>query len=66
MSDQRSEVLIFGPLARLRVHRAIIRKALGERQFGSRYISNIEGGGLLVCRFCRLYRIVPRLSFTAW
>jgi len=30
--------------ARLRVHMAVIRKALGERQFGSRYISNIEGG----------------------
>ncbi|MEH2568810.1 winged helix-turn-helix domain-containing protein [Bradyrhizobium sp. AZCC 2289] len=29
--------------ARLRVHMAAIRKALGERQFGSRYISNIEG-----------------------
>jgi hypothetical protein len=43
MSDQRSEVLSFGPLARLRVHMAIIRKALGERQFCSRYISYIEG-----------------------
>jgi DNA-binding winged helix-turn-helix (wHTH) protein len=30
--------------ARLRVHMAVIRKALGERQFGSRYISNIAGG----------------------
>jgi DNA-binding winged helix-turn-helix (wHTH) protein len=30
---------------RLRVHMAAIRKALDERQFGSRYISNIEGGG---------------------
>src|SRR6266567_6214984 len=30
--------------ARLRVHMAVIRKALGERQFGSRYISYIEGG----------------------
>jgi DNA-binding winged helix-turn-helix (wHTH) protein len=33
---------------------SIIRKALGERQFGSRYISNIEGGaysfiGSVVC-----------------
>jgi hypothetical protein len=28
---------------RLRVHMAVIRKALGERQFG-RYISNIEEG----------------------
>ena len=40
--------------ARLRVHMAVIRKALGERQFGSRYISNIEGGaysfvGSVVC-----------------
>ena len=40
--------------ARLRVHMAAIRKALGERQFGSRYISNIEGGaysfvGSVVC-----------------
>jgi DNA-binding winged helix-turn-helix (wHTH) protein len=30
--------------ARLRVHMAVIRKALGERQFGSRYISSIEEG----------------------
>ena len=30
--------------ARLRVRMAVIRKALGERQFGSRCISNIEGG----------------------
>jgi DNA-binding winged helix-turn-helix (wHTH) protein len=29
--------------ASLRIHMAVIRKALGERQFGSRYISNIEG-----------------------
>jgi DNA-binding winged helix-turn-helix (wHTH) protein len=40
--------------ARLRVHMAVIRKALGERQFGSRYFSNIEGGaysfvGSVVC-----------------
>src|SRR6266699_4483838 len=40
--------------ARLRVHMAVIRKALGERQFGSRYISNIERGaypfvGSVVC-----------------
>ena len=40
--------------ARLRVHMAAIRKALGERQFGSRYISNIKGGayafvGSVVC-----------------
>jgi hypothetical protein len=40
--------------ARLRVHMAVIRKALGERQFGSRYISNSEGGaysfvGSVVC-----------------
>jgi hypothetical protein len=39
---------------RLRVHMAVIRKALGERQFGSRYISNSEGGaysfvGSVVC-----------------
>jgi hypothetical protein len=36
------------------VHMAVIRKALGERQFGSRYISNSEGGaysfvGSVVC-----------------
>jgi DNA-binding winged helix-turn-helix (wHTH) protein len=30
--------------ASLRVHMAVIRKALGERQFGCRYISNIAGG----------------------
>ena len=30
--------------ASLRVHMAVIRKALGERQFGNRYISYIEGG----------------------
>jgi len=30
--------------ASLQVHMAVLRKALGERQFGSRYISNIEGG----------------------
>jgi len=30
--------------ARLRVHMAVIRKALGERPFGNRYISCIEGG----------------------
>ena len=30
--------------ARLRVHMAVIRKALGERQFGSKFISNSEGG----------------------
>jgi hypothetical protein len=55
--------LKFGPLSfrawrgcfdRLRVHLAAIRKALGERQFGSRYISNIERGaysfvGSVVC-----------------
>ena len=40
--------------ARLRVRVAAIRKAPGERQFGSRYISNIEGGaysfvGSVVC-----------------
>jgi DNA-binding winged helix-turn-helix (wHTH) protein len=40
--------------ARLRIHMAVIRKALGERQFGCRYISNIEGGaysfvGSVVC-----------------
>ena len=40
--------------ASLRVHMAVIRKALGERQFGSRYISNIERGaypfvGSVVC-----------------
>jgi DNA-binding winged helix-turn-helix (wHTH) protein len=40
--------------ARLRVRMTVIRTALGERQFGSRYISNIEGGacsfvGSVVC-----------------
>ncbi len=30
--------------ASLWVRMAVIRKALGERQFGRRYISNIEGG----------------------
>jgi hypothetical protein len=41
--------------ANLRVHMAVIRKAaLGERQFGCRYISNIAGGaysfiGSIVC-----------------
>jgi hypothetical protein len=40
--------------AHLRVHMAVIRKALGERQFGRRYISNIEEGaysfiGSVVC-----------------
>jgi DNA-binding winged helix-turn-helix (wHTH) protein len=40
--------------ASLRVHMAVIRKALGERQFGCRYISNIAGGaysfvGSVVC-----------------
>ena len=30
--------------ASLWVHMAAIRKALGERQFGNRYISYIEGG----------------------
>jgi DNA-binding winged helix-turn-helix (wHTH) protein len=40
--------------ARLQVHMTVIRKALGERQFGSRYISSIEGGaysfvGSVVC-----------------
>jgi DNA-binding winged helix-turn-helix (wHTH) protein len=40
--------------ARLRVHMAVIRKALGERQFGRRYISSIEEGaysfiGSVVC-----------------
>ena len=29
--------------AGLRVHMAVIRKALGKRQFGSRYISTIKG-----------------------
>jgi DNA-binding winged helix-turn-helix (wHTH) protein len=29
--------------ARLRVHMAVIRKALGERQFGNRYISTFKG-----------------------
>ena len=40
--------------ASLRVHMAVLRKALGERQFGGRYISNTEGGaysfvGSVVC-----------------
>jgi DNA-binding winged helix-turn-helix (wHTH) protein len=40
--------------ARLRVQMAVIRKALGERQFGCRYISTIAGGaysfvGSVVC-----------------
>ena len=40
--------------ASLWVRMAVIRKALGERQFGRRYISNIEGGaysfvGSVVC-----------------
>jgi DNA-binding winged helix-turn-helix (wHTH) protein len=40
--------------ASLPVHMAVIRKALGERQFGNRYISNIKGGaysfvGSVVC-----------------
>jgi DNA-binding winged helix-turn-helix (wHTH) protein len=30
--------------ASLRVHIAVIRKALGERPFGNRYISNTKGG----------------------
>jgi hypothetical protein len=38
--------------ANLRVHMAVIRKALGERQFGCRYISNIGAHsfiGSIVC-----------------
>jgi DNA-binding winged helix-turn-helix (wHTH) protein len=40
--------------ASLQVHIAVIRKALGERQFGNRYISSIDGGahsfvGSVVC-----------------
>jgi DNA-binding winged helix-turn-helix (wHTH) protein len=40
--------------ASLRVHMAVIRKALGGRPFGNRYISSIEGGaysfvGSVVC-----------------
>jgi hypothetical protein len=40
--------------ASLRVHVAVIHKALGERQFGCRYVSNIAGGacsfvGSVVC-----------------
>jgi DNA-binding winged helix-turn-helix (wHTH) protein len=34
----------------IRVHVAAIRKALGDGQFGNRYIANIKGRGLLVRR----------------
>ena len=37
----------------LRVHVAAIRKALGDGQFGNRYIANIKGRGLLVRRHRR-------------
>ena len=60
MSDQRGKS--FGPLARLRVQTAVIRKALGERQFGSRYISNIEGGA---CSFAGSVVCIEYLGLTS-
>jgi DNA-binding winged helix-turn-helix (wHTH) protein len=50
--------------ASLRVHMAVIRKALGERPFGNRYILSIEGG---VYTFVR--SVVSNSTwtyFTAW
>jgi DNA-binding winged helix-turn-helix (wHTH) protein len=40
----------------IRVHVFAIRKALGDGQFGNRYIANIKGRGLLVRRHLRSSR----------
>ena len=52
--------------ASLRVHMAVIRKALGERQFGNRYISSIDGGAYSFAGSVVQKQKSPRFSVIAW